>query len=231
MSGGEAARPRPAYPAWARGPGPWWRLSEPSTVVTDVLLAAVALVLAVRLAAATSGAGARLLAAAFVVVGASALAGAVVHGLTRQLGERRWRLLWRVTLLLAALVSALLLAGVAAAELRGPARVALLGAAVVKLAVVWLHTLRDADFRWIVLDSAGTLAAVAAVEGMAWVGRGAVGAQAAPWILGGVALSVLGGLVQQARLALHRHLNHNDLYHLAQAAAIYLFFRGALLLG
>jgi len=96
--------------------------------------------------------------------------------------------------------------------------------------VVLRHTLRDADFRWIVLDSAVTLLVIAAIEGAAWIARGAAGAPDAPWILGGVALSVLGGLVQQARVAPHRHLNHNDLYHAAQAAAIYLFYRGALLM-
>ena len=222
--------PHPPYPAWAREPGPWWRPSEPSTVLTDLALAGMAVALAARLAGATVGVGAALLAAAFAVVGLSALGGAGVHGLTRQLGERRWRALWRLTLLLAALVSALMLAGVAAAELRGAARLAVLAAAAAKLVVVLRHTLRDADFRWIVLDSAVTLLAIAAIEGAAWIARGAAGAPDAPWILGGVALSVLGGLVQQAHVAPHRHLNHNDLYHAAQAAAIYLFYRGALLM-
>ena len=223
--------PHPPYPAWAREPGPWWRPSEPSTVLSDLALAGLALALAARLAGGTAGAGAALLAAAFAVVGLSALAGAGVHGLTRQLGERRWRALWRLTLLLASLVSALMLAGVAAAELRGTARLAVLAAATAKLVVMLRHTLRDADFRWIVLDSAVTLLVIAAVEGAAWIARGIAGAPGAPWVLAAVAVSVLGGLVQRARVAPHRHLNHNDLYHAAQAVAIYLFYRGALLLG
>ena len=46
------------------------------------------------------------------------------------------------------------------------------------------------------------------------------------WMLAGVAVSVLAGLVQASGFALHAHFNHNDLYHLIQAAAMLLFYQG-----
>ena len=36
--------------------------------------------------------------------------------------------------------------------------------------------------------------------------------------------------VLRARLTLHTHFNHNDLFHLIQIPALYLFLRGGLLL-
>jgi hypothetical protein len=47
------------------------------------------------------------------------------------------------------------------------------------------------------------------------------------WIVAGVALSAAAALVQASGFALHRHFNHNDLYHVIQLAAIVLFYRGA----
>jgi hypothetical protein len=42
---------------------------------------------------------------------------------------------------------------------------------------------------------------------------------------------VIGAIVQQQRLALHQHFNHNDLYHLIQIAGLWLLYRGGLLAG
>jgi hypothetical protein len=47
------------------------------------------------------------------------------------------------------------------------------------------------------------------------------------WILAGVAVCVVAALVQASGFALHRHFNHNDLYHLIQIAAMALLYRGA----
>ena len=226
---GPAAGPLPEYPAWAREPAAWWRPSEPSNVVSNLVLAAGAVVLAVRLGDAGGGAGVALVACALALIGVAAVLGAMVHGLTRQLGERRWRALWRLTLWVAALVNATLLAGIVIAELRGPAMTALVAVALVKLVVAARHAARDGDFRWVVLDSGLSLAVVAALAAVAWLERSAT-APAAPWLLGAVVVSVAAGLVQRGARAPHRHLTCNDLYHLGQLVAVYLLYRGGLLL-
>lgn len=50
------------------------------------------------------------------------------------------------------------------------------------------------------------------------------------WFLSGVGISLLGLGIQQSDLALHKHLNHNDLSHLILLGALYLFYRGSRLL-
>lgn len=52
------------------------------------------------------------------------------------------------------------------------------------------------------------------------------GDAATRWLLGGLGLSVLGIVVQQSGWTLHRHFNHNDMYHSIQIAALYLLYRG-----
>ena len=52
----------------------------------------------------------------------------------------------------------------------------------------------------------------------------------ATWLISGVAVSLVAGLVQGLRLAPHRWFNHNDLFHVIQTVALYLFFRGGALL-
>lgn len=51
------------------------------------------------------------------------------------------------------------------------------------------------------------------------------------WILAAVGLSAIAGWVQQSRLGISAHFNHNDVYHLIQALALIGFYRGGCLLG
>ncbi|MDP9191797.1 MAG: hypothetical protein M3P06_08840, partial [Acidobacteriota bacterium] len=47
-----------------------------------------------------------------------------------------------------------------------------------------------------------------------------------PWVIGSIALSVIGALVQMTAIRLHAHINHNDLYHVIQLVALWLLYRG-----
>ena len=60
------------------------------------------------------------------------------------------------------------------------------------------------------------LAACAALTRRAW----------RPWMLGAVGLSVLAALIQQAGWDPAPWFNHNDLYHVVQGLAIWLFYLG-----
>jgi len=211
-------------PARAR---PRWRLHEPTTVLTDVALVVAGAWCAARLAALTDGPAPLLLAGAFLLLAASALLGAVVHGVGPSLGDAVWRPVWRATLLLALLTNALLLGADVVAHAAGAWRGALLAVVGAKLVAASAAALRQPVFRWVVYDSLASFASVAALEAIAW---GARGAPSAPWMLGAVALSVVAGALQHFRVAPHRHFNHNDLYHVVQLAAMALFYRGGLLL-
>jgi hypothetical protein len=47
------------------------------------------------------------------------------------------------------------------------------------------------------------------------------------WIAAGVAIGVAGLGIQMSGWRLHEAFNHNDIFHVIQIAAIYLFFKGA----
>ena len=103
---------------------PSWQvpISEPTTLLTDYLLAAVAIALGARLAAAATGSRPRQLwAVAFAIGGCAALAGGTVHGLRAWLDPLLTAWLWQCALLGSALAGALLLAGAALNGLRGGA--------------------------------------------------------------------------------------------------------------
>jgi hypothetical protein len=106
--------------------------------------------------------------------------------------------------------------GSALATTRGAVLRFIVAFAGLKLIVYSLWMLRHDDFIWVVADTASALLVVGLLY--LWRFNG--------WMLAGVAVSVLAGVVQASGFALHPHFNHNDLYHVVQIGAILAFYRG-----
>ena len=189
-------------------------ISEPMTLATDYLLAAVTAFLALRILQRSEGQNARRLwGAAFVALALGAALGGTHHGFQVDA-------LWKPTVLVIGLASGGMLAGSALATTRGRLRHVLLALTVVKLAAFSLWTWRDDRFIWVVADTGLAFVLVALLHAL----RAREPGSAA--ILAGVGLSVVAGAVQASGFDLHRHFNHNDLYHVIQIAAMLAYYRG-----
>jgi hypothetical protein len=145
----------------------------------------------------------RMWALAFVFTGVGAVCGGVFHAFGDQ-----WLLLWKTTTFSVGLASFFLLAG---ADRR------LQGLAVVKL-VVYLSWMSGHDaFEYVIADYGLTLILLAFFH------------PAKKWVIGSIALSIAGALVQQTRFTIHeRWLDFNDLYHFIQLVALWMLYRAAL---
>jgi hypothetical protein len=115
-----------------------------------------------------------------------------------------------------------MLAGSAFAATTGGVRKSLLVIAAVKLAVYSGWMVGHSEYIYVIADTGTALILVAALHL-----RSAARDRASRWILAGVGASVLAAGVQASGFALHRHFNHNDLYHVIQVAAMILFYAGA----
>jgi hypothetical protein len=206
------------------------RITEPMTMITDYLMGALAFVLALRLLGDPSAgqhASGRLWAAAFVMTAVAAFVGGTYHGFIQWMPGVAGRAMWKATLVATGVGSACLLAAAVVAASAGPLRTALVLLVVVKLAVyLWTVSTRDA-FVLVIVDYGAALVAVLLA---AWFIRPTGLTPAAWWITAGVAVAVVAGLIQWARVAPHPHFNHNDLFHVVQMASLYLLYRGGLLL-
>ena len=180
-------------------------MNEPATVLTDYALAAVCVVLGVRLIGKT-----KFWALAFLALALAALLGGTWHGF--------WQsdLLWKATTLSVGMASFGMVAGSALQTTEGTVLRVLLAVAAIKWAAYTGWMLAHDDFIWVVADTASALLIVGALY--LWRFNG--------WMLVGVAFSILAGGVQASGLRLHEHFNHNDLYHVIQIAAMLVFYRG-----
>jgi hypothetical protein len=180
-------------------------ISEPMTLLTDYALAAVSAWLGFRLVGTS-----RFWALAFFALAAAALLGGTWHGFLKS------DFLWTATTLCVGVASFGMVTGSALAVMRGWMLRGLIALAILKFAAYTIWMIGHDDFIWVIADTASALVIVGLLH--LW--------RFNAWMLAGVAVSILAGAVQASGLALHRHFNHNDLYHVIQIVAMLLLYRG-----
>ncbi|CAN5211482.1 hypothetical protein BH18GEM1_BH18GEM1_16950 [soil metagenome] len=205
-------------------------ITEPATMATDYLLAAFSLAWGWLLWCRGAEAGSvaiRWWAGGFFAVATAAAAGGTVHGFRSWLGSDGEAALWTASLWAIGLFAFCALSTAAAAGARPRNRVPLQAAAAILLAAYLGWTWTHDEFRSAIAAYGLAMVLLVAQQAYSWARWRA---PAAPWILAGVAVAMIGSVVQQTGLSLHEHLNHNDLYHVLQIGAGGLFYRGGTLL-
>jgi hypothetical protein len=202
-------------------------ITEPATLITDYLLAAFTGVLAWRLFAAAHVSRERAIwwwAVAFTATAVAGIGGGTVHGFQAMLPPLLTSGLWIITLeglvvaAFAVIRGTLIASGMSDGAVRGASLV--IGAAYGAYAI-WVVS--HPRFVFAIAAYGIALGVLVACAMYRW-GRNPV---AGRWMLAGVAVSVIAAIVQQSGFALHRHFNHNDLYHVVQALGVWCLYRGA----
>lgn len=194
------------------------------TVATDVLLALVCTCLGARLVKERSMFSVRLIAASFFALAAAALLGASVHGLGPGLPLPAKALLWRLVYLGVGLTNLLLLAGIVL-PLVGPGLRRVVSLMLGLRFAFFLAMAWGRGFGFALMDAAVSLLLLLAVGLFFTLARRR---PFGPWLLAGTVASLLGAVVQAFRVAPDPSFNHNDLFHVVQAAAVFFFYAAAL---
>jgi len=197
-------------------------VAEPVTVLTDYILAVTGCLLGIRLRRAADGhESRRLLAAALLFTGVSALVGGTSHGLGSRLDRWAHDAFWLVTYYALGLANLALIAAAVRAFLRPRLRPWLLTALWLRLLLYVALLAPRRELRYVVYDAVLTAAIVLALAALAaWTRRD----PSVPWLVAGVAVSMAGASAQVVRLALHPLFNHNDLFHVVQTLGLVLFY-------
>lgn len=197
------------------------------TAFTDYALAAAGVFFALRLEFARRTRpmpAARLWSAAFLATAVAGVSGGTYHGLEVTIDAPPGLVLWKVTVYAVGLTGFFALCATAAVIRRPTIRYALITGASLEFLAYALWMAAHNNFRYAVYDYAAALLIVLLFQAWAGVVRREAGAG---WISAGVLLSFAGAGIQRAGWPGYARFNHNDLYHLVQIAALYLFYRGA----
>jgi len=200
---------------------------EVVTMATDYLLAATGFAAGMWLWKTAAGAAGRWCAAAVVATGVAAVLGGTSHGYAPVLDKQTHGVVWRLTYVTVGVANFCILYGAALAAVPPRARRTVLALLVARLLAVAAALIGLAQFRYVLYDFAITLAGLLGLAAALCLRS----QRGAAWLVAGVAASVLGAIIQLGRYGQGRVFNHNDLFHVAQAAGIALYARAGRDLG
>mgnify|MGYP001591869940 CR=1 FL=1 len=205
-------------------------ITEPVTMVTDYVLGIMGLYFAIslhRLNRERAQNSVRLWMWSFAFLSAAAFFGGTSHGFGESLSALSKALIWKCTVMSVGMAGLLMPLGTITSTLSNPARRWTSAAFILKFFAYAAWMMRHDKFLFVVCDYAPSMLAVMILQ--IYAAR-KYGAESARWLIGGVLVTFGAAAVQAAQIRLHEHFNHNDLYHVIQMSALYLFYRGSRLL-
>lgn len=198
-------------------------VAEPVTALTDFLFALLAWWCAwnLRQSGFRIEQSRRLWACGLGTQGAAALLGGIYHGFVAHFDPQIGSFLWHLTLILMGTASTLMVAGLGIAALSTRTARLLIVCLGIKLLCYIAWVWQRQDFFPALCDQAVGLFLLA---GLAILGRHRLRSAILPIALGLCAI-VVGGLIQNFRLGISQHFNHNDIYHLFGGLGLWCFYR------
>lgn len=203
-------------------------ISEPMTLITDLLVAGVATLCGRALWRRNDeqpSTARAYWAAALFALAATALAGGLAHGFGQSVPAWLEFGLWRTVFFGMGLASFAMVVGAAYAVLVAPLRGFVLLLAMVGFVVYALRARATVDFRLAIAGYTVALAAVGIVAAVSLLRNRQVTTMR--WWLLAIGVTAAASLVQQNRVSLHPNFNHNDLYHVLGVLAVLAFYFGA----
>ena len=203
-------------------------INEPTTVITDFILGTQTLFYALLLQRGNNAGRktVRAWSATMAAVSIAAFAGALTHALYYD-SAVGWvaairNAAWKLVGLSTAVASGLMLVPAVYNVLPSGKRAPYIVTAGLKSAVFAVVAWFSGNFLFTIIDYGISIVIVLAVQIRNWREH-----TAAQWIAAGIAVSLVAAGLQRSGISIHRHFNHNDLYHLVQIGAFHLLYEGA----
>jgi hypothetical protein len=199
-------------------------INEPMTMATDYLLAVVIFVMGATLARSDSRYR-HWWALTFFTTGIAAIVGGTWHGFKDMIPADVMTSVGKVTLIAVGLASVGMWNAASHAAFQSTPwhrRFQILGWLKFAVLCAWLTT--HSNFSSVIFDYVPTMLFALVIMIILWR-RDVAGCGS---LVTGILLSFAAAGVQMSGIAIHRHFNHNDLYHIVQLIAFVVMWRGIL---
>jgi membrane-associated HD superfamily phosphohydrolase len=186
-------------------------VTEPTTTITDYLLAAECIFFGALLLRNNP-----LWGVSFFALAVAAAAGGTYHGFISNMTPPAAQAIWKLTLYSIGIATLLMLFATLLVYMPKLWKHIFLAITVIQFLVYVYIMSGSNDFRYVIYNY---VLAMMAILLMALFHKNF-------WLVGAVLISFAGAAIQRSGVQLHKHFNFNDIYHLVQMVAMYFFYRG-----
>lgn len=200
------------------------KITEPITMLTDYILAIETLVLAILIFNSSDDNSSRILwGLAFVIATISAILGGTSHGFKEFGNQRIQNFIWKLTVFSIGLGAILMFLGTLIARF-SPSTLRVVVIIIVAISYgVYFYWMRSHDeFIFVIAYYVPYLVFILIIELFF------LSTISAPFMISGIIITFMGFAVQASRKGIHTNFNHNDIFHVVQMIAMFVFYRGVI---
>ena len=196
---------------------------EPTTAITDFVIFFMGCYYSWVMMNIPSSMFHKIWAISFITLSLGALLGGISHGFGPMLSKVAKMIIWRLTLLFIGLTALVLLFSVLMIITDGEINIRILPFFVILFGYYNYKVYKNDSFLIAVKFYLPFIVISLACFLYVFIYKGYVGAL---FISVGLLVSIFASLIQSSKIVLHRHFNHNDLFHIVQMIGMYLMFEG-----
>jgi hypothetical protein len=162
----------------------------------------------------------------FFFTGLGAFFGGTSHAFREQLGEKRNAPIWLLTMLSIGIATALILVGTIQSSINpGWFRQILIISIALSLLVYLVRIQNHREFFNVILYYAPSMVFILILKIYTAI---SLDDPSSIWIILGIIVAFLGAGIQASGFSLHKHLNHNDIFHFVQMVSTFFLYEGVL---
>jgi hypothetical protein len=159
----------------------------------------------------------------FITLAVGALLGGISHGFGPMLSKIAKMIIWRLTLLFIGLTALGLLLSALTILTNGKVNIGILSFFVILFAYYNYKVFKNDSFLIAIKFYLPFIIISLICFSYIFIYRGYTGAL---FISVGLLVTLFASLIQLSKIVLHKHFNHNDLFHIVQIIGMYLMFEG-----
>ncbi|MDH5647438.1 MAG: hypothetical protein OEZ01_15620 [Candidatus Heimdallarchaeota archaeon] len=203
------------------------KITEPMTMITDYIIAIYTVILIFLLleTSVLTSTALWIISLAFLCVGA--VLGGTDHGFQDNFTEKTIYRIKQATYLCIGMASLFMLLGTIYSSISNEIVIIVFVAISIIKSMIFIYNIRSKNqFKYVIIEYAPSMVLVLIFKIyslIVWNDPSSI------WIIIGVIISFISAAIQASKFSLHKHFNHNDIYHVVQMIGIYFFYKGILL--
>ncbi|MCE7735162.1 MAG: hypothetical protein GPJ54_09815 [Candidatus Heimdallarchaeota archaeon] len=202
------------------------KITEPMTMITDYLIALELIIFIFLLKPSISNLPRLYFVFLFLATAIGAISGGTSHGFTEYLGEDRHKLTWLLTVQSIAVGTTFFELAIISEYFSSITKIILIILILIQLVMyqIWIRGQDEVTFLSVIINYGGTMIiSLLFLIFRYWQED----EQSVEYLIIGIVIAFFAAGIQQSGYKLHKHFNHNDLYHVMQMVALYFFYLAA----
>ncbi|MHA2028908.1 MAG: DUF6962 family protein [Candidatus Kariarchaeaceae archaeon] len=202
------------------------QITEPMTMITDYLIAIELLIFIWLLRSSLSNTSVFFFELLFLATAIGAIAGGTAHGFAEYLGETGRNKTWLITVQGIGFGTTFFELGLITEYFSGTTKSVGIAAVIIQLVAFeyWILTKDEIKFSDVILNYGGTMLISLIYLIFSYYNDEKTSML---YLIISIVIGFLAAIIQQSGFAIHKHFNHNDIYHVIQMFGLYYFYLAA----